>query len=83
MPQSSAPNSPTTSSAASPAADGRRPLAPRAPEALGFHEVLYAKGDGVARITLNRPTRYNAYPRPRWRSSPPPSATPPSTTRWA
>jgi enoyl-CoA hydratase/carnithine racemase len=61
MPQSSAPNSPTTSSAASPAADGRRPLAPRAPEALGFHEVLYAKRDGVARITLNRPTRYNAY----------------------
>ena len=61
MPRNSAPNSPTISSMASPAADGRRPLAPRAPEDLGFREVLYAKRDGVARITLNRPGRYNAY----------------------
>lgn len=59
MPQSSAANSPTTSSMASPVADG--PLAPRTPDALAFREVLYAKADGVARITLNRPSRYNAY----------------------
>ncbi|MBI1967565.1 MAG: enoyl-CoA hydratase/isomerase family protein, partial [Gemmatimonadetes bacterium] len=36
-------------------------VTPRAPADLGFREVLYAKRDGVARITLNRPQRYNAY----------------------
>lgn len=30
-------------------------------EALGFTSVLYAKRDGVAWVTLNRPDRYNAY----------------------
>ncbi len=61
MPQSSVTSSPTTSSTASPAADGSGPLAPRTPEALAFRDVLYSKADGVARITLNRPGRYNAY----------------------
>ena len=28
---------------------------------FGFAEILYAKGDGVARITINRPQNYNAY----------------------
>lgn len=30
-------------------------------ESFGFQEILYAKADGVARITLNRPHNYNAY----------------------
>jgi enoyl-CoA hydratase/carnithine racemase len=36
-------------------------LAPRPPEGLNFRDLLYAKHDGVARITLNRPEVYNAY----------------------
>jgi enoyl-CoA hydratase/carnithine racemase len=28
---------------------------------FGFAEILYAKADGVARITINRPQHYNAY----------------------
>ena len=28
---------------------------------LGFKEVLYEKADGIARITINRPQRFNAY----------------------
>ncbi len=36
-------------------------IAPRDAASLGFREVLYDKSDGVARITLNRPQRYNAY----------------------
>jgi enoyl-CoA hydratase/carnithine racemase len=36
-------------------------IAPQDPAALALREVQYAKGDGVARITLNRPRRYNAY----------------------
>ncbi len=62
MPQSLAPSSPSTSSAGSPPADPvTSAVAPRPPADLGFREVLYAKQDGVARITLNRPQRYNAY----------------------
>ncbi len=30
-------------------------------ESFGFKEVLYQKGDWVARITINRPHNYNAY----------------------
>lgn len=62
MPQSLVHASPSSSSAGSPAADAvTSPIAPQTPDALAFREVLYAKGDGVARITLNRPQRYNAY----------------------
>ena len=56
MPQSLAPSSPSTSSAGSPPADAMTSaVAPRAPADLGLREVIYAKQDGVARITLNRP----------------------------
>ncbi len=33
----------------------------RPADSFGFEEVLYEKGDGVARVTIDRPTRYNAY----------------------
>lgn len=33
----------------------------RAPDSFSFNEILYAKADGVARITINRPRNYNAY----------------------
>ncbi|MFZ0698767.1 MAG: enoyl-CoA hydratase-related protein [Thermoplasmata archaeon] len=36
-------------------------LAPMAPGGAKFHDLLYEKGKGVARITLNRPQVYNAY----------------------
>jgi enoyl-CoA hydratase/carnithine racemase len=36
-------------------------LAPAAPDAAGFQDLLYEKHEGVARITLNRPRVYNAY----------------------
>ena len=36
-------------------------LAPMASEEADFHDLQYAKRDGVARITLNRPEVYNAY----------------------
>jgi len=36
-------------------------LAPMAPQAAGFRDLLYDKREGVARITLNRPEVYNAY----------------------
>jgi enoyl-CoA hydratase/carnithine racemase len=38
-----------------------RTFASRAAESFAFREVLYAKADGVARITINRPQHYNAY----------------------
>ncbi len=38
-----------------------RQFASRPVEAFGFKEILYAKGDGIARITINRADRYNAY----------------------
>jgi len=38
-----------------------RPFAARPASAFGFREVLYDKRDWVARITLNRPARHNAY----------------------
>jgi len=39
----------------------RDALAPMAPERTDFQDLLYEKGNGVARITLNRPQAYNAY----------------------
>jgi enoyl-CoA hydratase/carnithine racemase len=33
----------------------------RDPSGFAFREVLYEKGSGLARITINRPSRYNAY----------------------
>ncbi|MGA7860949.1 MAG: enoyl-CoA hydratase-related protein [Thermoplasmata archaeon] len=36
-------------------------LAPIAPGRTDFRDLLYEKGNGVARITLNRPQAYNAY----------------------
>ena len=33
----------------------------REPSTFGFREILYAKASGVARITIDRPDRYNAY----------------------
>ncbi len=33
-------------------------------ESFGFKEVLYEKGDQIARITINRPEAYNAYSTP-------------------
>lgn len=33
----------------------------RPASAFSFSEVLYSKRDGIARITINRPGRYNAY----------------------
>ncbi len=33
----------------------------RSADSFGFQEILYAKSDGVARITINRPHAYNAY----------------------
>ena len=38
-----------------------RAFASRDAHSLGLKEVLYAKADGIARITINRPARYNAY----------------------
>ncbi|MEW6365888.1 MAG: enoyl-CoA hydratase/isomerase family protein [Acidobacteriota bacterium] len=40
------------------------PLTGKSPEALAFKEVLYEKKDWIARITINRPERYNAYSTP-------------------
>ncbi|HZI92699.1 MAG TPA: enoyl-CoA hydratase-related protein [Patescibacteria group bacterium] len=40
------------------------PTAPRSASSLDFREILYEKGapiPGAARITINRPERYNAY----------------------
>jgi 6-oxocyclohex-1-ene-1-carbonyl-CoA hydrolase len=31
------------------------------PASFSFREILYEKGGGIARITINRPGRYNAY----------------------
>jgi enoyl-CoA hydratase/carnithine racemase len=33
-------------------------------DSFGFQEINYEKNDGVARITINRPHRYNAYSTP-------------------
>lgn len=40
--------------------DGR-PFAPRPADCFDFRDVTYDKRDWVARITLNRPERFNAY----------------------
>jgi enoyl-CoA hydratase/carnithine racemase len=36
-------------------------FAPREASSFGFKEVLYAKSGGIARVTINRPDRFNAY----------------------
>ena len=36
-------------------------FAPRPAASFSFKEILYGKSAGVARITINRPDRYNAY----------------------
>ena len=36
-------------------------FAPRPAGSFSFREILYGKSAGVARITINRPDRYNAY----------------------
>ncbi|MFQ5689266.1 MAG: enoyl-CoA hydratase/isomerase family protein [Gemmatimonadota bacterium] len=41
--------------------EAQRRFEPRDPAALNLREVLYDKADGVARITIHRPERYNAY----------------------
>jgi enoyl-CoA hydratase/carnithine racemase len=33
----------------------------RDPSSFGFREILYAKESGIARVTIHRPERYNAY----------------------
>lgn len=33
----------------------------REPQSFDFHEILYAKKEGVATVTFNRPQAYNAY----------------------
>lgn len=38
-----------------------RKFEPRPAESYDFREVLYEKGDWVARVTINRPHAYNAY----------------------
>ena len=38
-----------------------RHFASRSDQSFGFQDVLYAKADRIARITLNRPQHYNAY----------------------
>ena len=38
-----------------------RPFASHPPDSFDFSEVRYEKGDGVARVTIDRPHHYNAY----------------------
>lgn len=44
-----------------PVATVDRRFAPRAADEYEFRDILYRKADGVARVTINRPERYNAY----------------------
>lgn len=39
----------------------RDPIKERAPEDFDFQDILYEKGDWVARVTIDRPDVYNAY----------------------
>ncbi len=42
-------------------AEMTRHFATRPADSFGFSEILYTKGDQIARITINRPQHYNAY----------------------
>ena len=44
--------------------DVSTPLAPRPADSFGFQDIVYEKRDWVARVTINRPGVYNAYPLP-------------------
>jgi 6-oxocyclohex-1-ene-1-carbonyl-CoA hydrolase len=46
---------------AAPARAAGRHFVSRPTDSFGFQEILYAKAEGVARITINRPQAYNAY----------------------
>ena len=51
----------STATSAPLSASPHRQFASREESSFGFREILYAKADGVARITINRPHNYNAY----------------------
>jgi enoyl-CoA hydratase/carnithine racemase len=38
-----------------------RPFGTRPAETFAFRDILYTKGDRIARVTINRPANYNAY----------------------
>jgi enoyl-CoA hydratase/carnithine racemase len=38
-----------------------RPFSSRPADSFEFREILYSKAEGIARIVINRPDRYNAY----------------------
>jgi 6-oxocyclohex-1-ene-1-carbonyl-CoA hydrolase len=51
----------TTAAPPPPSSRAARHFASRPPASFNFEEILYAKAEGVARITINRPQAYNAY----------------------
>ncbi|HET7378450.1 MAG TPA: enoyl-CoA hydratase/isomerase family protein, partial [Gaiellales bacterium] len=50
----------TTTTPTAPAQPARQ-FPSRSPASFAFREVRYDKGDGIARITIDRPRHYNAY----------------------
>ncbi|HET7251169.1 MAG TPA: enoyl-CoA hydratase-related protein [Gemmatimonadales bacterium] len=50
----------TTTTPTAPAQSARQ-FPSRSPASFAFREVRYDKGDGIARITIDRPRHYNAY----------------------